>query len=91
MTLPSRIAHHASRSTPPRPRESGMAVIVVMALVALVLIYLAGNTRTLYSLGRELKLIDRLQTRRLQAATQPTNSIPATNISLALPTSSQTP
>jgi hypothetical protein len=59
----------------PRRREQGMAVIVVMALVAILLIYLAGNLRTLYSLSRELKLLDQKQTRRLASATVRTNSL----------------
>jgi len=59
----------------PRRRQQGMAVIVVMALVAILLIYLAGNLRTLYSLSRELKLLDQKQTRRLASTTVRTNSI----------------
>ena len=82
MNLPSshasRIAHHVSR--PPR-RQSGSAVIVVMALLALILIYVASNLRTLTNLGRELKLLERQQTRRLQAIAPNTNSPPAITIS----------
>jgi hypothetical protein len=73
----SRITHHVSR--PPR-RQSGSAVIVVMALLALLLIYVAGNLRTINSLGRELKLLERQQTRRLQAATQKTNTPPVITV-----------
>ena len=43
-----------------------MAVIVVIALVAIVLIYIAGNMRVLYNLTGELRLIDKQQTQRLQ-------------------------
>ena len=78
MNLPSfhasRITHSASR--PPR-RQSGSAVIVVFALLALILVYVAGNLRTINSLGRELKLLERQQIRRLQAVTQTTNTPPA--------------
>ena len=78
MTLPS---FHASRITPhasrPRRRETGSAVIVVFALLALILVYVAGNLRTINSLGRELKLLERQQIRRLQAATPTTNTPPA--------------
>lgn len=62
---------HAPRSA---RREQGMAVIVVMALIVLVLIYLMGNARTFYALGRELKLLDRQQTRRLQLSLATTNA-----------------
>ena len=61
----------------PRRRQSGSAVIVVMALLAILLVYVAGNIRTLSNLGRELRLLERQQTRRLQAAAQRTNSPPA--------------
>ena len=55
-----------------RQTESGMAVILVMALLAIVLVYVAGNLGTLHHLGRELRLIDQKQVRRLE-------SIPKTN------------
>ena len=42
--------------------RSGMAVIVVLTLLALLFIYIAANARTLHHLGRELKLLDRQQT-----------------------------
>lgn len=51
-----------------RPRERGSAVIVVLVLLAIVLVYINGNLRTLHYLGRELRLIERQQTRRLEAA-----------------------
>ena len=74
----SRFTHHVSR--PPR-RQSGSAVIVVMALLAIILVYVAGNLRTLTSLGRELKLLERQQIRRLQSASPRTNPPPAITIS----------
>jgi hypothetical protein len=82
MNLPS---VHASRFTihvsrPPR-RQSGSAVIVVMALLAIILIYVAGNLRTLTNLGRELKLLERQQIHRLQSASLRTNPPPAITIS----------
>ena len=73
-----RFTHHVSR--PPR-RESGSAVIVVMALLAIILIYVAGNLKTLANLGRELKLLERQQIRRLQNASPRTNAPPAITIS----------
>ena len=74
----SRITHHASR---PRRRQSGSAVIVVMALLTIIMVYIASNLRTINSLGRELKLLERQQIRRLQAATQTTDTPPAATIS----------
>ena len=53
----------------PRRRQAGMAVIVVIALVTIVLVYIAGNLRTLHSLTGELRLLDKAQKQRLQADT----------------------
>jgi hypothetical protein len=59
-----------------------MAVIVVMALIALILIYVMGNLRTFNLLGHELKLLEQQQTRRWKALPEPrpmATSIPRTN------------
>jgi len=42
-----------------------------MTVLAIVLICLAGNIRMLYSLERELKLVQQRQIRRLQARLRP--------------------
>ena len=76
----SRITHKFSGRTRCRRRQSGSAVIVVMALLAIILVYVAGNLRTLNNLGRELKLVERQQTRRLQRASQTTNAPPAITV-----------
>jgi hypothetical protein len=72
----------------PRRRQEGMAVIVVIALVAIVLVYIAGNMRTLHSLSGELRLIEKAQKQRLQAATIPatvrTNSLRKSDVSTTL-------
>ena len=44
-----------------------------MALLAILLVYVAGNIRTLSNLGRELRLLERQQTRRLQSTALRTN------------------
>ena len=74
----SRFTFHVSRFT---RRESGSAVIVIMALLAILLLYMAYNLKTLANLGRELRLLERQQTRRLQAAAPKTNFPPAVIIS----------
>jgi hypothetical protein len=51
---------------PTRPRQGGMAVILMLVLLSIILIYLAANLHSLYSLGRELRLTERDQIRRLQ-------------------------
>ena len=60
-------------------RESGMAVIVVLALLSLILLYLAANLRVLNSLDAEVKLVEKRQTRRLALLSQATNAPPTTN------------
>lgn len=57
-----------------RRRESGMAVIVVLALVSILLLYVACNIRTLSNLGQELKLLERRQIRRLELSVHRTNN-----------------
>ena len=66
-----------------RRDEQGLAVITVMTVLAIVLICLAGNIRMLYSLERELKLVEKQQTRRLQAATPAASTLVNTNLALA--------
>lgn len=58
--------------------QAGMAVIVVMALIAIVLIFIAGNLRTIRNLDRDIKLLERSQIHRLQA-TGGTNTLSVTN------------
>ncbi len=50
-----------------RRGQRGTAVMVVLFCLAIVFAYLAINARTLHYLGRELRLIERQQTRRLAA------------------------
>jgi hypothetical protein len=57
-------------------RENGTAVIVVIALLSIILIYLAGNMRCLHLLKRDLTILERQQTRRLELAGK-TNAVPA--------------
>ena len=64
------------RSQTKADRRSGSAVIVVVALIAIILIYLAGNLGTLNRLGHELKLLEQKQTRQLHSAYVTTNSVP---------------
>ncbi len=75
------------RSTLNSPRagarrgERGMAVIVVIAIVAILLIYVAGNLRTLHLLSRDLKQIEQKQLLRLKAASPATNAVAVTVVS----------
>jgi hypothetical protein len=57
-----------------RPR-SGLAVIVVMGIIAIIMIFVAGNLKSLARLGQELKLLERRQVRRLQTSAAGTNQL----------------
>lgn len=57
-------------------RRRGMAVLVVILLVAIVLMFLAGNAKTLYFLTREVRLIEQKQQRRLAEQSGVTNAPP---------------
>ncbi len=61
--------------------QRGSAVIVLLFLLAILLIYIGGNLRTLDSLGRELRILEQRQTRRLEtfARTNVVNSTTATS------------
>jgi hypothetical protein len=89
MKLP---AFHAPRSTLHAPRirrrQSGSAVIVIMALLAILLLYMTYNLKTLANLGRELRLLEHQQIRRLQPIPPKTNSPPALIINTNSPISS---
>ena len=66
---------HESRIT--NHSRSGMAVIIVLAFLAIILIYLAGNARTLYWLERDLKTVEQKQVQRFATTNIKTNSIEA--------------
>jgi hypothetical protein len=71
-------------------RRRGSAVIVMMALLSIMLLYIAASVRSLYTLERELKLLERHQTRRL-VALNATSHLAATNTPPTIqPTPSQT-
>jgi hypothetical protein len=47
--------------------ERGTAVIVLLFLLAILLIYIGGTLRTLDSLGRQLRILEQRQNRRLES------------------------
>jgi hypothetical protein len=66
---------HESRIT--NHSQSGMAIIIVLAFLAIILIYLAANARTLYWLEWDLKTVEQKQVQRFAATNIKTNSIEA--------------
>ncbi len=71
-----KVLSHSSRNTN-RQREQGLAMIVVVAIVAILFVYVAQNAHTLNQLKREVGLIERQQTNRLAHALPATNSASA--------------
>lgn len=61
-----------------RSQRQGMAVIVVIALLAIISIYVAANVRTLHYLKRNVSLVEQKQLRRLQAHDRAASHTPAT-------------
>ena len=49
-------------------RERGSAVIVVLALLAIITVYVVANSRTLFHLKSELKLIEQQQLKKFTPA-----------------------
>jgi hypothetical protein len=60
-----RIPLHPKRPLGACRDERGMAVIVVIALLAIIFIYVAANIRTLNHLEKDVKLLELKQTHRL--------------------------
>ena len=60
-------------------KQNGSAVIVVIAFLALLLIFVAGNLRMLHLLRNDLKLVEHQQTNRLATAGLATNLPPSIN------------
>lgn len=54
--------------------RDGTAVIVVIAILSILLIFVAGNLRTLHLLRRDLKLVETQQTNRIAVMGPVTNS-----------------
>ncbi len=69
----------------PRRRREGTAMIVVLALLSIILVYMADNLKTLNHLGRELKLLEQRQLRRLQTTvgTNTTTNAPQNSVPLS--------
>jgi len=66
--------------SPRAPRnEDGMAVIVVIALFAIMLLFLGGTAHSLNQLRQDMRVIERQQLRRLQQPYVLTNAIATTN------------
>ena len=78
-------------SPKPGRDEQGMAVIVVIALLSIILIFVAGNLRTLQLLRNDLRLVEKQQTNRLSGIGAITNAPALTNATRAVGGDTLTP
>jgi type II secretory pathway component PulK len=63
-----------------RRHQRGVAVIVMLVLLAIILTYIAANIRTLNHLKSELKLTEQRQVQRLNALRPAQVPVAATNV-----------
>jgi len=75
------------RTSSPTRRQDGVAIVVILAMLVIMLLYVAANVRALDYLGRELKLLEQRQVQRLNSSTAPTNSVSGTNAPASQPPS----
>ena len=70
-----------------RRRDRGVAVVVVLAIISIVLVFVAANLRSLHRLGQEMRMIEKKQVHRLdlQAAGQAISNSP-TNVAVSVST-----
>jgi Na+/melibiose symporter-like transporter len=59
-------------------RERGFfATIIMIAILGIILIFVAANAKRIYQLDRELKLVEQRQVNRLNPPASPTNHVAA--------------
>jgi hypothetical protein len=61
-------------------RESGMATILFIALLAIMILLVTANLGALAHLNREVKLLEQQQTQRLEASQTQTNTMATTQM-----------
>jgi len=62
-------------------RQSGVAIIVILAMLSIMLVYMTANLQSVHHLGRELKLLEQRQVQRLNSRSPATNSVTETSSS----------
>jgi hypothetical protein len=77
--------HHFFRpsgtnTTAPKRSEGGMITVVFIALLAIMVMLITVNGKTLFRLHREVKLLEQQQIKRLNGV--PTNSVATTNLTV---------
>ena len=68
-------------SSSPRRRKQGVAVVVVLALLAILMLYITANVRSLRIMSQEIKLVEQRQLRHWNATAIAPLPAAATNAS----------
>jgi hypothetical protein len=76
----------ALQSNPARRRQDGIAVIVMLVLIAMVVTFICANSQTLAGLRADVNLIEQQQLRRLNSFS--TNAVNATSANVPTSTAS---
>lgn len=63
-----------------RRSEQGVAVVVVLALLTILMLYIAANVRSLHIMSQEIKLVEQRQLRHWNRGTVPPVPTTSTNI-----------
>ena len=72
-------------SISPQSNRSGLATIIVLAVIAIMLVYITANVRALNTLDKELKLVEQKQIKRLAEQNAKVLSITNTAATAAQP------
>ena len=71
------LSPNSERKTRNSKRESGSATILVLALVAILMVYLTTNQRVLHTLKREVRLVEQQQLKKFQPPAAKPVAVPA--------------
>ena len=63
-----KISSPASLNSRPQPPEAGMAVLIFISLLAIMVILVMAELRSVFQLHREVKFLEQQQIKRLSAA-----------------------
>lgn len=70
-----------------RPGEQGMAVLVVLVLLAILMLYITANVRSLHIMSQEIKLVEQRQLRHWSREA----AVPAVTVPPTVPVGDATP
>ena len=68
-----------------RPGERGFLVIALLAIISIMLIYIAANLHVLASLKRDIRLVEQKQVQRLNKSFPATSMVATNRLSVTAP------